>query len=198
MDQTQPPANLTEVLQRLRDHTRGQDEITVGDLLSAVGQRSFGPVVLIAGLIIIAPLIGDIPGVPTLFGLVVLLTLGQLLFQRQSIWIPRKLSSRHLARETLIKGLDWLHKPARYVDRWTRPRLTWLVRGPGQYLMALICMLVAAAMPAMEVVPFSANGGALALMVFGMAMVVEDGLLALFGMVITGSTLWAVFVGLMS
>jgi len=197
MDQTQPPANLTDVLQRLRENTRGQDEISVGDLLSAVGQRSFGPVVLIAGLITIAPLIGDIPGVPTLLGLVVVLTLGQLLFQRQSVWIPNKLSNRRMARETLIKGLDWMQKPACFVDRWTRPRLTWLVRGPGQYLMAVICMLVAAAMPAMEVVPFSANGGALALMVFGMAMVVEDGVLALLGMVITGGTLWAVMIGLM-
>lgn len=197
MDQTQPPANLTDLLQRLRDNTEGQDEISIGDLLAAVGQRSFGPVVLIAGLIIIAPLIGDIPGVPTLFGVVVLLTLGQLLFQRQSVWIPNKLSNRRLARGTLIKGLDWMQKPARFMDRWTRPRLTFLVRGPGQYLMALICMLVAAAMPAMELVPFSANGGALALMLFGMAMVVEDGALAVLAMVFTGGTLWAVIAGLM-
>lgn len=197
MDQTQPPDTLTDLIQRLRDNTRGQDEISVGDLLTAVGQRSFGPVVLIAGLIIIAPLIGDIPGVPSLLGLVVLMTLGQLLFQRQSVWIPNKLSNRRVARETLIKGLDWMQKPARFVDRWTRPRLTWLVRGPGQYLMAVICMLVAAAMPAMEVVPFSANGGALALMVFGMAMVAEDGVLALLGMIFTGGTLWVVISGLM-
>jgi len=196
MDQPQPPANLTDVLQRLRDHTRGQDEISVGDLLSAVGQRSFGPVVLIAGLIIIAPLIGDIPGVPTLFGLVVLLTLGQLLFQRQSVWIPRRLSNRHLARDTLMKGLDWLQKPARYVDRWTRPRLTWLVRGPGQYLMALICMLVAAAMPAMEVVPFSANGGGAALTAFGLAIVARDGLLAIVATSLTLVTGWFVVTGL--
>ncbi|WP_322001457.1 exopolysaccharide biosynthesis protein [Marinobacter alexandrii] len=197
MNQTQPPANLADVLQRLREHTKGQQQISIGDLLAAVGQRSFGPVVLIAGLITISPLIGDIPGVPTLLGLVVLLTLGQLLFQRQSVWIPNKLSNRRVARETLIKGLDWMQQPACFVDRWTRPRLTWLVRGPGKYLMAVFCMLVAAAMPAMEVVPFSANGGALALMVFGMAMVVEDGLLALLGMTITGGTLWAVMIGLM-
>ena len=197
MDQTQPPANLTDVLQRLREHTEGQEHISIGDLLTAVGQRSFGPVVLIAGLITIAPLIGDIPGVPTLLGLVVLLTLGQLLFQRQTVWIPDKLSNRRMARQTLIKGLDWMEKPACFVDRWTKPRLTWLVRGPGKYLMAMICMLVAAAMPAMEVVPFSANGGALALMVFGMALVVEDGLLALLGIIITGGTIWAVIIGLM-
>ena len=69
---------------------------------------AFGPVVLIAGLITIAPLIGDIPGVPTLLGLVVVLTLGQLFFQPQSGWIPNKLSNRRTARENLINALDWL------------------------------------------------------------------------------------------
>ncbi|MEA1080755.1 exopolysaccharide biosynthesis protein [Marinobacter qingdaonensis] len=194
---TQPPANLSQLLQRLRDQTEGQDQVSIGDLLAAVGQRSFGPIVLVAGLIVVAPLIGDIPGVPTLLGLVVLLTLGQLLFRRETIWLPHKLTHRRVGRDKLMKGLDWMAKPARFVDRWSRPRLTWLVRGPGRYLMAIICMLVAAAMPAMEVVPFSANGGGLALMVFGMAMVARDGLLALLGMVLTGGTLWFVLAGLM-
>ncbi|MEE3117705.1 MAG: exopolysaccharide biosynthesis protein, partial [Pseudomonadota bacterium] len=180
-----------------RDQTEGQDQVSIGDLLAAVGQRSFGPIVLVAGLIVVAPLIGDIPGVPTLLGLVVLLTLGQLLFRRETIWLPRKLTHRRVGRDKLVKGLDWMAKPARFIDRWTRPRLTWLVRGPGRYLMAAICMLVAAAMPAMEVVPFSANGGGLALMVFGMAMVARDGLLALLGMALTGGTLWFVLAGLM-
>lgn len=193
----QPPANLSQLLQRLRDQTEGQDQVSIGDLLAAVGQRSFGPIVLVAGLIVVAPLIGDIPGVPTLLGLVVLLTLGQLLFRRETIWLPRKLTHRRVGRDKLMKGLDWMAKPARFIDRWTRPRLTWLVRGPGRYLMAVICMLVAAAMPAMEVVPFSANGGGLALMVFGMAMVARDGLLALLGIVLTGGTLWFVLAGLM-
>lgn len=197
MAPTQPPASLTELLQRLRANTEGQQQVSIGDLLDAVGQRSFGPVVLIAGLITLAPLIGDIPGVPTLLGLLVLLTLGQLLFQRRSVWIPAKLARRNLAREKLVKGLDWMEKPARFMDRWTRPRLIWLVRGPGRVLMALICMMVAAGMPAMEMVPFSANGGGLALLVFGLAMVTEDGLLALIGTIITGGTLWVVLSGLM-
>lgn len=56
--------------------------------------------------------------------------------------------------------------------------------------MAIVCMLVALAMPAMEVVPFSANGAGAALMTFGLGIVARDGLLALLGMVITGATLW--------
>ena len=179
MNQSNDPASLTELLERLRSNTAGQGQVSVGDILEAVGERSFGPIVLIAGVITLAPLIGDIPGVPTLLGLMVLLTLGQLVFQRHSIWIPSKLARRNIEREKLAKGLDWMAKPARFMDRWTKQRLIWLVTGPGQYAMAVICMAVAAAMPLMEVIPFSANGAGLALMAFGLAIVARDGLLAL-------------------
>lgn len=192
MNQPDDPASLTELLDRLRARTEGQDDVSVGDIMSAIGERSFGPLVLIAGVITLAPLIGDIPGVPTLLGLMVLLTLGQLVFQRKSVWIPSKLSQRTVTREKMVKALDWMAKPARFVDRWTRQRLTWLVTGPGQYVMAGICMTVAAAMPVMEVIPFTANGAGLALTAFGLAIVARDGLLALLAILATGSTAWFV------
>ena len=197
MNQPDDPENLEQLLDRLRTRTDGQAEVSVADILSAVGERSFGPVALVAGLVVVAPLIGDIPGVPTLLGLLVLLTLGQLLFLRHSIWLPAALANRRVAQAKLTKGLDWVEKPARYLDRYTRPRLVWLTRGAGQYLMAVVCMSVALAMPAMEVVPFSANGGGLALMAFGLAMIARDGLLALFATTVTLGTFWFVVSGLM-
>lgn len=33
---------------------------------NAVGRRSFGPTLLLAGLVTLAPIVGDIPGVPVL------------------------------------------------------------------------------------------------------------------------------------
>ncbi|MBN8239290.1 exopolysaccharide biosynthesis protein [Marinobacter hydrocarbonoclasticus] len=192
MNQPNDPESLTELVARIRDHTRNQDRVSVGDLMTAVGERSFGPLVLLAGLVTVAPLIGDIPGVPTLLGLLVLLTLGQLLFQRRSVWIPSRLSNRHISKQTLFKGLQWADKPAAFVDRWTRRRLPWLVSGAGQHLMALICMAVAAAMPMMELIPFSANGGGLALMAFGLSIVARDGLLALVAIATSVGTGWLV------
>ena len=192
MNQPNDPESLTELVARIRDHTRNQDRVSVGDLMTAVGERSFGPLVLLAGLVTVAPLIGDIPGVPTLLGLLVLLTLGQLLFQRRSVWIPSRLSNRHISKQTLFKGLQWADKPAAFVDHWTRRRLPWLVSGAGQYLMALICMAVAAAMPMMELIPFSANGGGLALMAFGLSIVARDGLLALVAIAASVGTGWLV------
>jgi len=186
------PTTMTQLLDRIRDSSQDAERVSVRDILEAVGERSFGPVVLLAGLITLAPLIGDIPGVPTLLGLMVLLTVGQLLFQRRSIWLPEWIAGRNVPRDKLLKGLDWLRKPARFLDRVTKPRLTFMVRGPGLYVMALLCMLVAAVMPAMEVVPFSANGGGAALMAFGLAMVARDGVVALLATTFTALTFWVV------
>ena len=94
------------------------------------------------------------------------------------------------------KALQWVDKPAAFVDHWTRRRLPWLVSGARQYLMALICMAVAAAMPLMELIPFSANGGGLALMAFGLSIVARDGLLALVAVATTGGTGWFVLTNL--
>lgn len=190
MNQRNDPASLTELLDRLRSGTENKVQVSVGDVLNTVGERSFGPLILIAGVITLAPLIGDIPGVPTLMGLMVLLTLGQLVCNRHSIWIPSRLAQRNIEREKLTKGLDWMEKPARFLDRWTKQRLIWLVVGPGEYVMATLCMMVAAAMPLMEIIPFSANGAGLALMAFGLAIVARDGLLALVAFLATGSTAW--------
>ncbi len=192
MNQPDDPCNLQQLLERICVSAATKEQVSVGDVLQAVGERSFGPILLITGVITVTPLIGDIPGVPTLLALLVLLTVGQLLFRRDSIWIPGKLSRRSLSRNKLLKGLDWAKKPAALVDRWTKRRLPWLVSGVGQYLMAIICMVVALAMPLMELVPFSATGGGLALIAFGLAMVAKDGLLALIAIAVTTGTGWVI------
>ena len=194
--QAKDPGNLQELLERIHSHSESRAQVSVHDILLAVGERSFGPVVLVAGLIIVAPLIGDIPGVPTLMALLVLLTLGQRLFQRHTIWLPGKLSRRSLSRDKLLRGLRWARRPAAFVDRWTRPRLPWLVSGVGQYLMAIVCMAVALATPLMELIPFSATGGGLALAAFGLSIVAKDGLLALVALAVTGGTGWFILANL--
>ncbi|MEX0604790.1 MAG: exopolysaccharide biosynthesis protein [Marinobacter sp.] len=189
--------NMEQLLDRIRSSAEDRDRVSVGDILDAVGKRSFGPIVLVAGLITLAPLIGDIPGIPTLLGLVVVLTLGQLMFRRRHIWLPNWITARNIQRDKLTKGLDWLHKPARKLDKLTRPRLIFLVEGPGLYVMAALCMAVALAMPAMEVIPFSANGGGLALMAFGLAIISGDGLVALIATIVTAGTGWVIFSNLL-
>jgi len=172
------PENLEQLLDKLSGTGRKGGDVRVGHLLDAAGRRGFGPVVLLVGVILVTPLSG-IPGMPTLMGLMVLLTLGQILFGRTRFWLPAWITQRKVPRESLLRAIEWLRPWARKIDRRIRPRLTWMLKGPGLYATVLMCMVIGAAMPATEVVPFSASIAGLALSVYGLAMVSRDGIVAI-------------------
>lgn len=180
--------NLQQLLDRIEEASLQKERITFGMILQAVGRRSFGPMLLLAGLIILAPLIGDIPGVPTTMALFVLLIAGQLLVGRKHFWLPQWIVRRSVTHNQLRKALRWLRPSARFLDRWFKPRLTFLTQDGGTYLIALACILIAAATPPMELIPFSANGAGIALIAFGLALIAHDGLLALLALAVMGTT----------
>lgn len=181
-------SSLEELLDRMAEADPDGGDVTLDDLLDSVGRRSFGPLVLLAGLVTLAPIIGDIPGVPTIMGIFVVLTAGQLLFHRDHFWLPDWMLKRSVDSDKLDKALHWLRKPARFVDRWLRPRLTMFIRTAGVHVIAAACVLIGAAMPVMELVPFSANGAGAALTAFGLAIIFRDGLLAVIALVLTLGT----------
>ena len=168
---------MVQLLDWLLAGARGQDTVSIGELMDSVGRRSFGPLVLLVGIILVTPLSG-VPGVPTVMGLLTLLTLGQVFLGLQHLWLPGWLVRRRIAHHRLQQGLRWLRPTANRVDRFMRPRLTLIVDGPGLYLMALGCMVIAVVMPATEVVPFSSSIAGLALTAFGLAMISRDGVVA--------------------
>ena len=189
--------NLEQLLDRITEAARGRHRVSLGGILEVVGRRSFGPLLLFAGLIAVSPVIGDTPGVPTAVGLFVLLVTGQLLFGREYVWLPRWLLERSVAQDKLCKALGWLRKPARFVDRLLRPRMTALTHTIGTYVIAAVCVVIAGAMPVMEVVPFVANGAGAALTAFGLALVAHDGLLAILAFGFTAITLGFVLQGIL-
>ncbi|MEX0607473.1 MAG: exopolysaccharide biosynthesis protein [Halofilum sp. (in: g-proteobacteria)] len=190
-------SDLTQLLDRIGEVASQRERVSLGDLIARLGERSFGPLLLLAGLITLAPLIGDIPGVPTLLALIVLLVAGQLLLGRDRMWLPGWLLERSITRDKIERSLGWLRRPARGIDRMLRPRLTLLAGGIGGRAIALACIVIAIAMPPMELVPFSANGAGIALTAFGLALIAKDGLLSLLAFITTFGTLGAVVYGLL-
>jgi hypothetical protein len=175
---SQDISNLEQMLDRIREAADGGDPVSLGMVVEAIGERSFGPLLLMAGVIMVSPFSG-IPGMPTIIGLLVLLIAAQLVFRRRHFWLPRWMLRRSMKREKLYKALDWLRSPARFIDRWMRPRLMLFTRGISTYVIAFVCIIIAAGMPAMELVPFSATGAGVALTAFGLSLITSDGLLAL-------------------
>ncbi len=187
MDDQSDPANIAQLLDRLEAVAANRSHVSIGEMMDAIGRRTFGPVVLLVGLILVTPLSG-VPGIPTLMGLLTLLTLGQVLLGRKRFWLPAWLVKRKVSQRKLLQGLKLLRPAAGKIDRLIRPRLSLLVKGPGLYVMALGCMVIAVVMPATEVVPFSSSIAGVALVLFGLTMISKDGLLALFawGIALTG------------
>ncbi|WP_280549307.1 MULTISPECIES: exopolysaccharide biosynthesis protein [unclassified Halomonas] len=193
---TPEQAPLSSLLDKIQQAGQHRESVSLGAILDSLGRRSFAPFLLIAGLVTLAPLIGDIPGVPTLMALLVVLSCVQLLAGRNYIWLPAWLLERRVSRERFTKATRWMERPACWVDRLLKRRLVQLTRPPAHLPVALTCLLIALAMPPMEVVPFTANGAGLALTLFGLALLANDGLMALLGYALTGGTLALVIVGL--
>ncbi|MFA9459213.1 exopolysaccharide biosynthesis protein [Thiohalorhabdus methylotrophus] len=184
----QEPLSLEDLLDRIGDAAAERERVNLDTILDATGRRSFGPLILLSGLITLAPVIGDIPGMPTIMAALVLLTAGQLLFRREHFWLPGWLLKRSVGRQGLCKALRWMRPPARFLDRWTRPRLRRFAQGTALYAIAGVCILIALGMPVMELIPFSANGAGVALTAFGLALIARDGALALFAFLATALT----------
>lgn len=181
---------LHELLDRL-DRAATGERIDVACMLSAVGRSSFGAILLLGGLVTLSPL-DIIPGVPTLIALAVFPMCVQLLAGRRHFWLPGWLLRRSVPTRQFRRAIGWLQKPARWVDRVVRPRLTALTTDAAVKVIAVGCMVIALAMPVMELVPFSANLAGIALTAFGTAVIAHDGLLALIAFAATAGGVIAI------
>jgi hypothetical protein len=190
------PHDLNAMLDNIEEAASDTERVSFGDVFKAVGRRSFGPLLLLVGLVILAPVVGDIPGVPTMMSIVLVLIAVQMLMKRDHFWLPRWLLDRSMAAAKVRKGVGWLRKPARFVDRMLRPRLTKLVTGTRVYGIALIAVAIGLMTPAMEIVPFSANGAGAVLTAFGLSLIARDGLMALVALVMAALTAGVVVWGI--
>ncbi len=198
MDDKKPPKSLSELLDRIDEVAGEHEEVSMEQVMEAVGRRSFGPLLLLVGVIAVAPGVGDIPGVATLLGIFVLTVSVQLLFGRKDFWLPQWILKRKAKRERLRKmaGSKWLRKPAQWIDRVVKERLEALTGPIAAYAIAVACTVMALALPLTELVPLSTNLLSLGLVSYGIALVANDGLMALLGFLISAATLAVVVLGL--
>jgi hypothetical protein len=165
--------NLRTLLQSLCSGTDG-DTVTVGDLLNAVGRRSYGPVILLLGFIAISPLT-IIPGANVLVAVITLIFALQMVIGRAYPWLPRKALTFSFPRKHLISGVAAADKYVVQVDRFLKPRLTFLTRSPFVQLVALACVGAALVTLPLSFIPLGPVIPSLAILLFGLAITARDG-----------------------
>ncbi|MBB5708801.1 exopolysaccharide biosynthesis protein [Sphingomonas xinjiangensis] len=179
------PQSVGDILDRLNDLAGEDDQVSLGDVVEALGNRGHAPFLLILPLIDISP-VGGIPGLPTVLAAIIILVAVQILFGRKHLWLPGFLANRSLSSEKVCKATAKLRGVAKFMDRWFHGRLPALTKGPFVRVAAAACILLACTVPPLELLPFATTAPMAAIAAFGLALLVRDGLLMIVATVLSG------------
>lgn len=170
--------SVCDILDTLRNLAGEKDTVSVGDVLDAIGDRSYGPALMLPAMIEISP-VGGIPGVPTFLAAIVALVAAQLLFGKEHLWLPGFIKRRSIFDQKLHKAADKLNGLARRLDKWFHGRMPHFVKGVWPRVAAGVVILLCLTVPPLELVPFASTAPMAAIIAFGLALLVRDGLLML-------------------
>lgn len=164
---------LSDVLDRLEDAAEG-DSIPVSKVVEKLGQKSFASLMLIFALIAVSPA-SAIPGLTATVAAIVFILMVQMILGRDSVWLPDVILRRELSTERLCKGIGWLRRPVRFVERFLKERLTWLLHRPWLYLPQLLILALTLFMPFMEIIPTSGSIASAVIALFAAGLLTRDG-----------------------
>jgi hypothetical protein len=152
----------------------GPDRLSFSELAARLHSRAWGGLLLIFAAINVLPLP---PGTSAFFALPIMIVAAQMVFGRATPWFPARIDRRGVKKHELarlISKMGWLE--AR-VERIFKPRLGRLTGPTATRVIGLVCFFLAlvAAIP----VPLFHVAPAVAIALFGLALIYRDGALVI-------------------
>lgn len=170
---------------------RGDGErVTVAQIADALDARAFGLATLIFSLPSVVPMP---PGVPTVVGFALLIVSVQMVFGRHELWLPGFLSRRSFSRQALVSAFEKMAPRLEAVEKIAKPRLLFMTGKMGTVLIGVIVLFMALVL----ILPLPPGGNfppALACAILGMGLAERDGVIVLFGLVVSVAATAAVSV----
>lgn len=173
---------LSDVLDRLEKSTH-DDSITVQEVIEELGHKSFASLMLVFALISTSPA-SAIPGITTVVAGITFILVVQMIFGRDSVWLPAFITRRRMSTEKLCKGIAWLRKPIAFVERFLKARLTFFLHRPWLFLPLLLILGLTLFMPFMEVIPTSGSIASAVIALFAAGLLTRDGALVVFSLIV--------------
>lgn len=168
---------LSEILAGIA-HDTARERISIGDLLSVMGDRAIGALMLIFALPNVLP---TPPGTSAILGTPLVILAAQLMLGMKP-WLPRFAVQRSMARADFAalvgRAGPWL-APA---ERLLRPRLEILVRPPAEFAVGAVCLLLATIL--VLPIPLGNILPALAICILSFAIIEKDGLWGILGLIV--------------
>jgi len=186
------PANLNDVLDDIAYKAANDDspdKLTLGEVLDSVGRRTYGPLLLVIGLIAVSPLTA-LPGTTWAVAALTLLVAGQMALGFKGFWLPRGARDMELPRAGVTGAVAKCRGVAKAVDVLLKPRLTFLSKPPFVNVIALFVIGAALVTFPLGLIPLAPIAPGLAVVFFGLGMTARDGLWLLLGALVVGGAFW--------
>jgi hypothetical protein len=166
----------SDLLHHLLDGLEGE-KVSVGWVVERLGSRSFGAIILLMGLPNVIP---QIPGMSTIFGLLIMLPAMQLVLGLRTMWLPSYLARIMLPCDkvaSVVKlAIPWVQK----FEKMIKPRLTVLTYPPMENIIGALVLLLG------FILFLPIPGGnwlpAMSCCLFALGMLERDGLFTLLGL----------------
>ena len=164
--------------------TRPDPKLYLGEVVNAFGERGFGALLLLFGLLNALPLP---PGATSVLGIPLLLISIQLVLRTDQLWMPKWALKRAIDRAGYRRSAARIVGPMRRVERLARPRLLILTGRVSELLIGLACALLAiiVMLPLWSTNMFPA----FTIAIFGFGLVQRDGVAVMLGWLATAGYL---------
>jgi hypothetical protein len=150
------------------------DTVSVGELLDQLDSRANGVVLLVLALPMCIP---NVPGISTIFGVLMLAPALQLVFGQRRLWVPKRVREWRVDCNALRRTFSAATPVLRRVEYLIKPRLHQLTRFPATIYVGLQTLLMALVL--ILPIPFGNWPPGMTVALTALALLQRDGLLML-------------------
>lgn len=176
-------AFLRGILSELKGSAKADSEeaqtATLGDVITRLDERAFGMMLLLLALPCCLPFIYLLPQI---VALPMLALAGQLALGRHAPWLPAKLKNRNFQIHHFEGVLERSDKYLGVIERFAKPRLTFLTDQPGIRVIGVLLIIPTASilipLPSTNTVP------GIGVAIASLGLIERDGILILLGLMI--------------
>lgn len=173
----------SDILKEVADtNNANSDKVTLFDIKIALHERGFGILIIIFSLPLSVP-IPVPPGYTTILSIPLILFSLQLLFGFDSPWMPHWLERKSFQRSTLALVVEKTSPALRKIEKFMKPRMSFIFCGPGEKILAFIMLLcalsIAIPLPLTNFIP------AIGTTLISLGIMSKDGLLSILGVLMS-------------
>lgn len=150
------------------------DSVSVGELVDRLDSRAHGVLLLVLALPMCVP---NVPGISTIFGVLMMAPAFQLVFGSRRLWLPRRAREWSVDCGALRRTLRVAIPPLTRVEYLIRPRWARLTRFPVTIVVGLQTLLMAFIL--ILPIPFANWPPGMTVAMTALALLQRDGLLML-------------------